>query len=88
MFRPKSFEEYLNEPEISIDQHADLRACELGRMLRSRQAVYLDTCFWLYMRNALGGGGADKALELLGSLREKAAAGLIFCPISDSIFVS
>lgn len=87
MIRSKSMTEHLAEPEISIEQHVDLRIRDLGRSLSSRKAVYLDTCFWIFLRDAIEHGNGSKAGTLLESLREGVAKMVMFCPISDSIFV-
>jgi hypothetical protein len=75
-------------PHISTDQHVKNRIVQLGRSLDGRAAIYLDTKFWIRLRNAaLGIPTMDGAGELLDSLRDLTKAGKIFCPMSGSVFI-
>jgi hypothetical protein len=75
-------------PHISTDRHLKNRIVELGRSLDGRAAIYLDTKFWIRLRDAaLGVPTMDGAGELLDLLRDLTKAGKIFCPISASVFV-
>lgn len=72
-------------PEVSIDQHVERCVVALGRSLDDRIAIYLDTKFWIILRD----GAAEKrtdaaALELLHRLRTLVAKGKVFCPVSES----
>lgn len=87
MIRSKTIQEHLEEPHISIVEHVDSCIRALGRSLSSRKAIYLDTCFWIYLRGAIGHGNGSKTGTLLDTLRERVAQMVMFCPISDSIFV-
>lgn len=74
-------------PEISLERHVKSRVVELGRGLESRSAIYLDTKFWIMLRDCAAGRNAEPAVrELLRRLRELVQAGNAFCPISDSTF--
>lgn len=86
MFHPKSVKKHLDESHIAIKQHVEIRVRELEGSLRSRRALYLDTCFWLKLRDASNQGRAIRAFALLEALRDQVNAGIVFCPISDSIF--
>lgn len=72
-------------PEVSIDQHVERRVVALGRSLDARTAVYLDTKFWISLRECAAGKRTDPAaLELLHCLRTLVAEGKVFCPVSES----
>jgi hypothetical protein len=72
-------------PEVSIDQHVERRVVALGRSLDDRTAIYLDTKFWIILRECATGKRTDaSALELLHRLRTLVAEGKVFCPVSDS----
>jgi hypothetical protein len=74
-------------PHISTDRHVKDRIVQLGQSLDGRAAIYLDTNFWIMLRNAaLGISKKDGAGELLLLLRDLTQAGKIFCPISASVF--
>ena len=72
-------------PEVSIDQHVERRVVALGRSLDACTAIYLDTKFWIILRDCAEGKRTDPAaLELLHRLRRLVAEGKVFCPVSES----
>jgi hypothetical protein len=74
-------------PEISLERHVKSRVVELGRRLESRAAIYLDTKFWILMRNSAVGRNNDPAAqELLQRLRKLVQDGKAYCPIGESTF--
>ncbi|NPV20374.1 hypothetical protein HL668_05790 [Bradyrhizobium sp. 81013] len=78
---------YRKHPGISLDQHVKQRVVELGKSLEQRVPVYLDTKFWIILRDSASGARTDApALDLLQRLRRLVGNGTIFCPISDSAF--
>ncbi|UXS53088.1 hypothetical protein FY148_10705 [Agrobacterium tumefaciens] len=79
--------EHLREPNITIDQHVRSQQIALGQALSERRAVYLDTKFWILLRNAQKDAQTSEAHELLTRLRNAVASGVLFCPISESIFL-
>jgi hypothetical protein len=71
--------------EVSIDQHVERRVVALGRSLDDRTAIYLDTNFWIILRECAAGKRTDPAaLELVHRLRTLVAEGKVFCPVSES----
>jgi hypothetical protein len=82
-----SIDTHLAHEHISIDRYTKQRVVELGRRLDGRTAIYLDTKFWIHLRNAAFGKGSDSEQELLLELRAAVNNGIAFCPISDSIFL-
>jgi len=74
-------------PEISLERHVKSRVVELGQSLQRRIAIYLDTKFWIVLRDCASGRNDDPAArELLQRLRQLVRGGKAFCPISDSTF--
>jgi hypothetical protein len=74
-------------PEISLERHVKSRVVELGQLLEHRIAIYLDTKFWIVLRDCAAGRNRDLAgQELLQRLRQLVQDGRVFCPISDSVF--
>ncbi|WP_234686093.1 hypothetical protein [Bradyrhizobium monzae] len=74
-------------PNVSLEQHVEARVVELGRLLETRIAVYLDTKFWILLRDCAAGRDRDPAAqELLQRLRKLVQHEKAFCPISDSVF--
>lgn len=75
-------------PEISLERHVKNRVVELGQRLESQAAIYLDTKFWIVLRDcAVGRNNDPAAQELLQRLRTLVRDGKAFCPISDSTFL-
>jgi hypothetical protein len=75
-------------PELSLDRYVKSRVVELGKSLDGRTAIYLDTKFWIILEKVARGRSNEEADgELLSRLRRLTAAGRVFCPISESIFM-
>lgn len=84
----QSIERHKAEGRVSIDRHVKRRAVALGRDLEPKTAIYLDIKFWIILREvALGRNRDAAASELLRLLRAGAAAGRLFCPASESVFL-
>lgn len=77
----------MDHPEISPDDYTRAKRVELGRNIGSLHRVYLDTKFWIYLRDAAIGQAAKtshgKLLELLRKLR---IDNRVICPVSYSVF--
>ncbi len=74
--------------DISIDEYVRRRQIELGQSLSGRTAVYLDTKFWIVVREVLSGLRTQSAeVEVARLLRSAVAGGTAFCPLSDSLFI-
>ena len=73
---------------MSIERHSRDRQIELGRTLHGRSKVYLDTRFWIIVRDAALGVRTDPASrKLLHHLRRGVANRRLVCPISASMFL-
>ena len=67
------------------DREAQVKALsvELGQWLEARTAIYLDTCFWIHLRDAQRGALGVRGAELLGRAKAAVASGAAIFPISD-----
>jgi hypothetical protein len=75
-------------PEIALERHVKSRVVELGRRLENRAAIYLDTKFWIVLRDcAAGRNNSAAAQKLLQRLRKLVQNGKAFCPIGESTFL-
>ncbi|MDO3606540.1 hypothetical protein [Ralstonia pseudosolanacearum] len=73
---------------MTIARHIRTRQIELARSIASRRKIYLDTRFWIIVRDtALGVRTEPAARELLHHLRRGVADGHHICPISTSVFL-
>lgn len=70
---------------VSFAAHVRKRRRAFGQALEPRKAIYLDTKFWVGLREAELGRSAGDEVELLVRLRRAVREGQIFCPISESV---
>jgi hypothetical protein len=76
--------EHRKRPEVSLQQHVALRMTALANRVLQRQRIYLDTRFWILLRDAaIGRPRQPVHVELLTRLRERVQSGAIICPVSD-----
>lgn len=52
-------------PEFSFERHVKSRVVALGRSLDGRAAIYLDTKFWIVLRDCAAGRNSDPAVQEL-----------------------
>ena len=83
-----SFSRYPRSFEDPIDDHVRRAVVALGEKLVGKRAVYLDTNYWIRLRDAnRGRKGTQKTVDLLRLLRHGVARGTLFCPISEAVFI-
>jgi hypothetical protein len=83
-----SFAQHRAEPNVSIEAHIRRLRWTLGESVSTRSAVYLDTRYWIFLRDAAFKCAQQQVhIELLSVLRERVAAGRIFCPLSAATFL-
>lgn len=74
-------------PGVSFQEHFANRTTELAAFVLARRRIYLDTRYWIFLRDAAM-GRPQKPLhsELLGILTRGVESGVFLCPLSDSTF--
>jgi len=83
-----TFDYHLQNPEESAVGYEGRKRLELGRELQSARKIYLDTRFWLLLRNIRLGRKADERLRLLlEQLTSLVKTGLAICPIGADTFM-
>lgn len=83
-----TFDEHRRNPHVSLTEHVHRRHFELTQSLDNRRAIYLDTKFWLILRDTvLGTRVSDESQALLTLLRQTVTSGKGFCPISETTFM-
>lgn len=76
------------EPNKSIDDYAREKKFELGSLLLGTKKIYLDTKYWLILRDAKLGRAADeKQVQILAITEELSTLGQYIFPICEDIFV-
>ncbi|WP_286075855.1 hypothetical protein [Stenotrophomonas sp. 59] len=82
-----ALQQHLASPDVTLETH--VRRCHAGldEELRPRRIIYLDTKYWIILRDVVAGvRTADPETELLGALRGLVSTGKAFCPLSESTF--
>ncbi|TJY56265.1 hypothetical protein E4T66_20115 [Sinimarinibacterium sp. CAU 1509] len=83
----ESIERHRRQPEVSTDEHLRQVGIALGASIAHRRKLYLDTRYWVLLRNVvLGRAQSPLYTEILERLRAQVAAGIALCPMSDVTF--
>ena len=82
-----ALQRHIASPDVTLDAHVQRCHVVLADDLRPKRAIYLDTKYWIILRDVVAGvRTAGSEIELLDALRELVSAGRAFCPLSESIF--
>jgi hypothetical protein len=82
-----TFSHHKQHPQVSYAAHIRAQHIALGEFIAETKKIYLDTKFWLILRDVeLGRINDPDARKLLDLLRSLAASGRAVCPISREIF--
>ena len=80
---PSTLEGHRATPEVSYEQYRSKKELEWADIVMSRKSVYLDTRFWISLRDAdLGRPVPSIYGQLLRELRRGVAHGEIICPFA------
>ena len=76
--------EHLKHPDVSLREHVESKMGALSIHVLQRRRVYLDTRYWLILRDvAMGRPRRAGDVALLAALRRWVQAGVIVCPLGD-----
>lgn len=79
-----TFEQHHEQPDISLEQYTKKKRLQLGEEITNYKKIYLDTNYWLELRNTiLGRPKNNYFVKLLELLRNGVKVGKLICPISD-----
>lgn len=79
-----TFEKHRQEPNISLEEYKKGLMLQLGKEIKSCKKIYLDTNYWLELRNVILGRQENKNfMKLLELSHNGVKAGKLICPISD-----
>lgn len=82
-----SLQRHLASPNVTLETHVRRCHAALTEELRPRRVIYLDTKYWIILRDVVAGvRTANPEIELLDVLRGLVSAGKAFCPLSESTF--
>jgi hypothetical protein len=79
---------HLAHPDISTDSYLTEQHHQWGAKVMTKRRIYLDTRFWIFLRETSLGRKDDRTLvDLLSLLRNLTNHGEAICPISDTTFL-
>ena len=82
-----TFAEHRDNPEVSLGEYTKKIRHQLCDEISNTRKIYLDTKYWIYLRDAELGRSNDKVLnEILEGLRYLVKSKIAICQISDEIF--
>lgn len=83
---PSTLESHMASPEVSYEEYRRKKELECGKIVMARKSVYLDTRFWIHLRDADLGKPVHAIFDqLLTELRRGVAEGRIICPFAADI---
>lgn len=75
-------------PEITVQQYVGELMFALGEQISSRKRLYLDTRYWILLRDAaMGRPRRPQHLDMLGRIRGLVRQGAAICPVSDAAWM-
>ena len=82
-----TLEYHIKNPDVSVERYIKSKRIELAHEIQSAKKVYLDTNFWILLRDARIGKVTDNNIaQLLHVLEDLVAKNLAVCPISNDTF--
>ncbi len=87
-FGTPTYSHHIKHPKVSLDDHLRSKGIENGQIVADRKSIYLDTRFWILLRDAhLGRATNPLATTLLKALRHVVSEKKAICPFAANIFV-
>jgi hypothetical protein len=89
-----TFNKHESEPDKSMISYLKELQLKLGEKLSAVRKIYLDTKYWIYLREAelshsdffSNGNSFEEILKLLKLLKELRINNIAICPISSVLF--
>lgn len=79
-----SLERHFESPEVSVVDHNRLLREQVAETVRGRRRLYLDTRYWVFIRDAaLGRAQKPEHEAILKLLKDRVSSGVAICPVSD-----
>ena len=83
----ESNERHMADPSVSFEQYRCARYQQLSYYVAGRRTVYLDTKYWIWLRNPKRCPFPKAVEQLSDVLRAAIAARKILCPLSYPAFL-
>jgi hypothetical protein len=82
-----TFQYHIKNPDVSVDKYIRSKRIELAHEIQLAKKIYLDTNYWILLRDARAGKVTDNNVtQLLNVLESLVAKNLAICPISNDTF--
>lgn len=79
-----SMARHATSPEVSVRKYVGGLMADLGNSIAGRHKLYLDTRYWIYLRDAaMGRAKYPCHKEILDYVRSLVSTGYAICPVSD-----
>ena len=83
-----TFDDHIQSPEISVNQYLRSKCLDLSKAVNAKKIVYLDTKFWLIVRDvALGRSTTDGSEDFYHEIVKLSSEGRFIFPISEEVFL-
>ena len=80
-----SFRYHLDHPSVTTDEYLESQHLEWGRAIMALTRIYLDTCYWVKLRDVKSGRVDDPELSaLLSKLQAMVSSEKACCPITQT----
>jgi len=84
----KKQRKHLADTNVSTREYLRQLSNDLGKSIGLRKKLYLDTRYWVFLRDAaLGRPKQPEHVEILYLLRRLVHDGVVVCPVSDVAFM-
>ncbi|VVE57474.1 hypothetical protein [Pandoraea anhela] len=84
----ESCQRHSTSRDVSVHEYVEKLTVSIGRIVEGRIKLYLDTRYWVFLRNAaLGREKRREHSEILTLLRRLVRDGVAICPVSDVALV-
>ena len=69
-----------------IEDYSNLFRTKIGEMVLKKHRFYLDTKYWIFMREASKGKAPKVQTQIYGTLKRLVETGIAICPLSPHVF--
>lgn len=88
MNHESTINEHINNPDVSVNQYIRSKCLELGKVISLKKSVYLDTKFWLILRDvALDRNNDSVHRDFYEKVFKAVESGRCVFPISEDVFL-
>lgn len=84
----ENIERHRSQPDVSVQHYLHILKSKLSGEIVGRRRIYLDTKYWVLLRDADLGRAKNSYLpKILALLRDLVSRGVVICPLSDAAYI-